>query len=52
MEFIKYENHYISGPANDATKKLKELAKVNLTTKMSGYELQFKVNQDTYMMFS
>ena len=49
-EFIKLENHYISGPANDAKKKLEELAKENSTTKMSGYESQFKVNFNS--MFS
>ena len=44
MEFSKHENYCINGPANDAKKKLEELAKENSTIKMSGYESQFKVN--------
>ena len=44
MELIKHENHNISGSANDAKKKLERLAKVDLTTKMSGYELQILIH--------
>ena len=43
MEFIKHEDHCIIGPANVAKEKLEKLAMVNSTTKISGYESQFKV---------
>ena len=43
MESIKREAHYITGPVNIAKKKLEKLAKVNVTTNLSGYESQFKV---------
>ena len=43
LESIKYGNHCIIGPAILAKEKLIRLAQVNLTTKMSGYESQFKV---------
>ena len=43
VESIKQESNCITGPANVAKEKLVKLAKVNLTTKMSGYESQFKV---------
>ena len=43
MESIKHEVHCITGPANIAKEKLDKLANVNITTKMSGYESQFKV---------
>ena len=43
VESIEPENNWITGPVNVAKEKLVKLAKVNLTTKMSGYETQFKV---------
>ena len=43
VEFIEQDSYCITGPANVAKEKLVKLAKVNLTTKMSGYETQFKV---------
>ena len=43
VESIRHENNCITGPANVAKEKLKKLAKVSSTTKMSGYESQFKV---------
>ena len=44
MESIKQEVYCISGPASIAKEKLDNLAEVNVTTNMSGYELQFQVN--------
>ena len=44
MESITHEIYCITGPVNIAKEKLEKLAKVNVTTKMSGYESQFKVN--------
>ena len=43
VESIEPESNWITGPVNVAKEKLAKLAKVNLTTKMSGYETQFKV---------
>ena len=43
VESIEQESNCITGPADVAKEKLVKLAKVNLTTKMSGYETQFKV---------
>ena len=43
VESIEPESNWITGPVNVAKEKLVKLAKVNLTTKMSGYETQFKV---------
>ena len=45
VESIKHKNNCINGPANVAKEKLEKLAMVNPTTKMSGYESQFKVIQ-------
>ena len=43
VESIERECNCITGPADVANEKLVKLAKVNFTTKMSGYEAQFKV---------
>ena len=43
LESIKHEVYCITGPTNIAKEKLNNLAKVNVTIKMSGYESQFKV---------
>ena len=43
MESFKCENNCITGPVNVAKEKLEKLAKVDLITKISGYESQFKV---------
>ena len=43
VEFIKHGNNYITGPPIVAKEKLEKLAMVNPTTKISGYESQFKV---------
>ena len=43
MKSIKRDVRCITGPANIAKEKLDKLANVNKTTKMSGYESQFKV---------
>ena len=44
MESIKQEVYCITGPASIAKEKLDNLAEMNVTTNVSGYESQFKVN--------
>lgn len=48
MELIENEDHCITGPVDVAKEKLKKLAMVNSTTKISGYESQFKVSKLYY----
>ena len=51
MESIMCEDNTISAPTNVAKERLEELAKVNPTTKRSGYESQFQVSY-SYITFS
>ena len=44
MESIKQKVYCITGPASIAKEKLNNLAEMNVTTNMSGYESQFEVN--------
>jgi len=44
MESIKCGDHCIIGPVNVAKERLERLSNVDSTTKMSGYESQFKVS--------
>ena len=43
MESIMCGDNSINAPINVAKERLEKLAKVNPTTKLSGYESQFKV---------
>ena len=43
MESIMCGDNSINPPANVAKERLEKLAKVNPATKLSGYEVQFKV---------
>ena len=52
LESIKCGDHCIIGPASVAKERLDKLSKVDPTTKMSGYESQFKVTKSIQIFTS